>query len=210
MKQLFLTVLVVIFGLSSCCAIQAAPQEPKSDQAPVVVVPTSLPSVDQPVSEAPRTSQPAPKGPRPEGCAEIEVNYDLKWAEIAGGYEWAYPAISDMVLRGKPRAADRVTREVCWFKFDHATSSEVARERIEASGRFLVAEVWELNALGTAKPDLQSMSPLVALGSLWRDPRGDVRYPVLGEGGDKRNLLLRWVGPGDGWSGRCRFVAVSK
>ena len=147
---------------------------------------------------------------QPEGCAVAGVDYGLTPAGMAKGYDWTSPFLTVGSFQATPRGKGKVRKEVCWFVFDPVVSSEEAQRRIETSGKFLVADLWELNALGTAKPDLQRQFPIVGLGSGWRPPEGDVGIPVLFGGGSGRRLDLRWGVPDDGWVSGFRFLAVRK
>ena len=136
---------------------------------------------------------------KPEGCVTVTVDYDLSIFTIARGYDRTDEPIENGDFQAEPRNKGKVTKEVCWFKFAQVTSSEDAQAKISASGEFLVADLWELNALGSAKSNHQfpweinalgseefkhqsslyvyvidseefNFFPLVALGSRWRDP----------------------------------------
>lgn len=70
------------------------------------------------------------------------------------------------------------------------------------------AELPEILALATAKPELQRRSWIVSFGSSFED--GDcVKYPLLygNEGG--RGLNLAWRDLNSKWPGDCRFATVS-
>lgn len=194
MKQL-LTILVAIFGLSSCCTTQAVPQQPEPT---LVQIPLAKSNIAEDTTL------------RPEGCVTAEVNYDLTLAEIARGYDWVTQHIKKGGFRAKPRGKGGVAREVCWFTFDRSVTTGEAQHRIEASGDFLVADLWELNSLGTAKPDLQLEFPFVALGSEWRNQDGYVGVPGLSGSVGVRELYLDLFGPRFMWDDFYRFLAVSK
>ena len=82
---------------------------------------------------------------------------------------------------------------------------------IEAGRRFLVADLWELNALGSAKPNLQRKFAIIGLGSPWQDSLGSVYHPALLEYNGLRLLFLGWRDSPRGWDEyHCRFAAVSK
>lgn len=214
MKKLFLVVFVVIFGFSGCAYNQAMPQQPKAEAEPTLVqIPSTSadPKIVKAVETDPKSHIVEDTTLKPEGCAEVEVNYNLTLAEIARVYDWTTLLLLDRKgFRAKPRAVGTITKKVCWFKFDPGTLVEVALERIEASGKFLVADLWELNALGTAKPELQRGFPIVALGSEWHSQGGPVFVPCLFGSGGERRLGLSWDAPDGGWGGRRRFLAVSK
>lgn len=151
-----------------------------------------------------------PANPQPEGCARVEVDYGLAPAEMAKGYDWTSDYIEDGSFQANPRGKGKVSKEACWFKFDSGVSSEEAQKRIEAGGGFLVADLWELNALGAAKPDLQREFWIVGLGSRWSNPDGNVPFPILYRDGSRRDLNLSWCDPGERWLSDSRFLAVRK
>jgi hypothetical protein len=63
----------------------------------------------------------------------------------------------------------------------------------------------ELLHLGVKYPDLQRKDWIVALGSKWRDPYGDVGVPYLYGDGGGRYLNLHWLG--SDWYPHWRFAA---
>ncbi|MBN1325810.1 hypothetical protein JW977_02410 [Candidatus Falkowbacteria bacterium] len=65
-------------------------------------------------------------------------------------------------------------------------------------------------ALGALRPELQKEFPIVALGSVWVDGRGDRHYPYLDFNDDKRKLRLDWDARGSHWYDYCRFLALRK
>lgn len=147
---------------------------------------------------------------QPEDCAVAEVNYDLTPTEVAEGYDWYSPPFKDGGFNASPRGKGKVAKGGCWFKFDPKVSSEEAQNRIEASGKFLVADLWELNAFGTGKTDLQRKFSIIGLGSQWRSPGGYVGFPVLSRHAGGRGLDLFMAGLGGRWASSCRFLAVRK
>lgn len=118
---------------------------------------------------------------QPEACAQVEVNYDLTPSEITKGYDWAHDYIKLEIFQVKPRSKGKVRRGFCWFKFDPdiPRPREEVKRRIENSGEFLVADLWELNAFGTAKPAFQRQFQIISLGTNWRAPNGKHYIPFL-------------------------------
>ena len=64
----------------------------------------------------------------------------------------------------------------------------------------------ELLAFDATYPEKQHEFPIVALGSVWRDRRGNRDVPCLLWRASERSLDLYWHD--DGWGGHCRFAAV--
>jgi len=137
------------------------------------------------------------------------VDYDRSLADMikAGRYDWTNDDITVEHFPLNKRESGEVELHVVHFGC-HMTTKEVLAELDKRGLR--PAELPELLALGSAHPDLQRDYPLVALGSGWPDPYGDLYVPILREDDDKRNLDLGWVDPGIQWVGSYRFVAVSK
>ena len=148
---------------------------------------------------------------QPEGCATVEVNYDLAPASMAKGYDFFSTDISKWISQAIPRTkGGAVRKEVCWFKFNQSYTSKKAKAKIEASGGFKVANLWELHSLGQARPDLQREFSVVALGSRRRRLDGGVAEPVLDESRAKRRLIFVWWNPTNPWGSVFRFAAVRK
>lgn len=144
-----------------------------------------------------------------KGCAIVKVDYDIKPTSMRAGYDKTDPLIKYGDFKAKPRHKGKVTKQICWFKFDHRTSSSgEAQKKIEASNDFLVADLWELNALGQELSSLQERFSLIGLGSRWRHPNGRLQVPILNEHNSDRYLgLIRF---GRGWNSSYRFVAIRK
>jgi hypothetical protein len=151
--------------------------------------------------------------PEPEGCTQVEVNYDLTRNDIAKGYDGTSKDFLGGDFHAAPRGKGKVKKEVCWFQFDFDAGvyPREAKKRILASGEFLVADLWELNALGAAKPDLQrkfridSLIPIV-----WRCPDCDHYGPQLDESRGERWLTLSPVFDDMDLQNSIRFLAVRK
>jgi len=75
-----------------------------------------------------------------------------------------------------------------------------------AKAGYRPAPIEDLLALGASQPELQKKFLIVALGSQWRSPDGDLSVPVLDWDGAERYLGLDWLGRG--WGASCRFAAV--
>lgn len=140
-----------------------------------------------------------------EGCMKIEIDYDISVTDMASDGLWISNPFTRKVT---PRGKGKIVREVCWFKSKsgYPSISEEAQREIEAGGGFLVADLWELNALETAEPDLSHDFPIVGLGSTWKDSAGDIFTPVVSQ----HEVGLRWDSPDGKWHSSCRFIAVRK
>ena len=205
MKKAFL-VLVAILGFANLAdCLSKAPAQLDESKKPV-----DSGAITSPELEAFLGQKRLEASLQPEGCAEVEVDYGLAPAGMAKGYDWTSDYIKNGSFQATPRGKGKASKEVCWFEFNSHVSSAEAQKRIEADGEFLVADLWELNALGTAKPELQRSMWIVALGSGWRSPDGRVNVPVLLRNGTKRRLDLGWVDPAYWWSSGGRFLAVRK
>ncbi len=147
---------------------------------------------------------------QPKGCTEIVINYDLTPAEVASWFQWSPRPIKDGSFKANPHGKDRVTKEACWFKFYLSVPSEEAQKQIEASGEFLVADLWELNAFGIKRSDLANRFPIIGFGSQWRDSDDNINVPVLVGNGGGQQLSLSWYGPGLRWYSRGLFLAIRK
>ena len=128
---------------------------------------------------------------------------------IAGGnYGWKNSDITEKnfplptKLLGK-----KITASTKLFHFERSISSEDAISEMNKAG-FRPATLAELLALGEAHPELQKEFPIVALGSVWRDERGDRLVPVLYFDDDGRELGLNWLG--FDWDDNYRFFGVRK
>lgn len=97
------------------------------------------------------------------------------------------------------------SHEVVLFDPRGTVSSQEMVARMKRD-RYVPATLDDALALGATHPERQRQNPIVFLGSIWRNPDGDRRLPVLLEWHDLRELaLLRFDG---GWLDRCRFAAV--
>lgn len=140
---------------------------------------------------------------------KVVLDYDMTLRQMieAAKYDWMNDDITEEHFPFNKRENGEVELHVVHFGRDIRTKEVLAR--LDERG-LRPAELPELLALGATHPNLQRDYPLVALGSEWRNPGGGVDYAILGERGDRRNLLLIWSGSDDEWHDYYRFVAVSK
>ena len=97
--------------------------------------------------------------------------------------------------------------EVTLFHFGREIKSEAAISEMDKDG-YRPATIKELLALGASYPELQKHFPVVALGSVWRNPDGHLQVPCLDWHGAGRLLDLDLLGLN--WGDKHRFAAVLK
>ena len=122
-----------------------------------------------------------------------------------GRYDWINDRVTGRNFPSSERGNAQV--EIFLLNFDRNISSEDAIRKM-GERDLRPATLKELLALGSAHPDLQRENPIVALGSIWRSPNGDLRVPFLYRGGSDRSLSLNWFG--GVWDPDWRFAAVRK
>lgn len=144
---------------------------------------------------------------QPEGCVRTTINYSLVPADMTMGYDDSYWSYVNIEPGLKPRRAGKAIKEICWFRFSDDFTSKEVRKKIEASSTFLVADLWELHALGQAKPNLQRKVPIVAIGSVAKVGRYFF-CPVLRGSNTERSLNIGFAVRK--WSADDRFLAVRK
>ncbi len=131
---------------------------------------------------------------QPEGCIQVEVNYDLKPIEMAEKYDWMSTYIQAGTFPATPRGQGKVIKEVCWFQFDSDVNYKQVLKKIESSNDFLAADLWELHALMTKSSKLQLKKYVVGLGSKWSNENGFFS-PYLVSSDDEISLALGWFEP---------------
>lgn len=139
----------------------------------------------------------------------LVVNYSrsLKDSIAAGRYDWVN---SDITEEHFPVEADeKETKEQSFtlYHFGKNMESDDVIAAMEKDGK-RPATVRELLAFGEVNPELQRQFPIIALKSVWVVRLGNRRVACLGSDSVKRGLYLSWFD--FGWSGDCRFLAVSK
>ena len=137
----------------------------------------------------------------------VVVNYTHTLAEMikAGKYDYAN---SDINAKNFPvsGAGTRET-EIALFHFNKNMSSGQVIAEMEKAG-YRPAKIEELLALAEFHPELQREFPIIALGSVWRSPVGDLNVPYLNRYDSRRGLRLDWFG--GGWGDGCRFATARK
>lgn len=120
----------------------------------------------------------------------------------AGNYGYVNP---DITPENFTLTVPAGKREVVLYDPKGYTSSEAMIARMKADG-YVPATLDDALAMGQKYPDRQRANPIVFLGSVWPDPNGYQRVPVLVGWFGGRWLCL--VGFGGGWLDFCRFAAV--
>lgn len=137
----------------------------------------------------------------------IVVDYNRSLADMikAGKYDRVNSDINSkhFPLKGKGKHELNATL----FHFDRYIESDDAIAEMDKQG-YRPGKVEELLALGEKYPDLQKEFPIVALGSVWRDPYGYRDVPCLSWYGSERDLYLSWFD--DRWIADYRFLAFRK
>jgi hypothetical protein len=143
----------------------------------------------------------------PAHTYKVSVVCDLPAAIAAGKYDYVD---GDIISANFPEVSCKPGKvEVTLVTFDRdMTTEEVVAELLKRGLR--PATLLELLALGAAQPELQNQLIIVALGSGWRSPDGNVYVPVLGEIWYKRDLDLYWNDSGGRWDSDGSFLAVRK
>ena len=135
----------------------------------------------------------------------VDYNRSLSKMIKAGNYDWFNDNITakNFPLKGKGKHE----LEAILFHFDRDIESEEAIAEMDKQG-YRPGRIEELLALGGKYPNLQKEFPIVALGSVWRNPDGHRSVPFLHRNGSERNLRLGWFGYG--WHANDRFLAFRK
>lgn len=133
----------------------------------------------------------------------VDYSRDLGQMIAAGKYDWTD---NDITADNFPvKGEGRQEREVALFHFNRVISSNDAIKEMASAG-YRPATIEELLALGQVQPELQRQFPIVALGSVCRDPRGHRLVPYLcGSAVGRRLGLLCFDAD---WVERYRFAAV--
>ena len=137
----------------------------------------------------------------------VTVNYDLsvKDAVKAGKYDWTKDDITTKHFPSK--RVGIAEQKIILVHFNRDIKVDEAIRELDKMG-FRPAELPELLALGAKYPDIQRDFPVIALGSVWRNPDGDRYCAYLCGLGSVRSLNLNWFA--GWWRDFCRFAAVSK
>jgi len=141
------------------------------------------------------------------GTYKVTVDYgqSLDTMITAGRYDWKNGDINDQNFPISGRRTSET--EIALFHFNKGMSTDAVLAELDKRG-FRAATLPELLALGADQPELQRQFPIIALGSVWRDPIGIRCVAYLDGSGAERYLNLYWYGRD--WKDICRFAAVRK
>lgn len=137
----------------------------------------------------------------------VVVDYSMSLADMiaVGRYDWTN---SDITAENFPVSGEGQKEvEVELVHLNRDASTEEVLEELERRG-LRPAKIEELLALGAKYPELQKEFPIIAFGSVWRDPDGGRYVPFLHWGDDERDLHLDCFD--NHWLDVCRYPAVRK
>jgi hypothetical protein len=144
--------------------------------------------------------------PLPPDTYRVDVVCDLPVSIAAGKYDWVN---DDITPKNFPEAGCKPGPAEVTLVDLGAVTTEQANVELDKRG-LKPATLPVLLALGAAQPGLQRQNYIVASGSRWSDPDGDVGVPLLCRFGAGRDLSLYWDGHGGGWGAGVRVAAVRK
>ncbi len=134
----------------------------------------------------------------------VDYGRDLGQMITEERYDYVNPNITtteNFPVKGEGRQE----REIVLFHFNCYISSDDAIAEMKRAG-YEPGDIVDLLALGETQPELQRQFPIVALKSVWRNPRGNRFVPYLDGSDAGRSLSLRYFD--GGWHERFRFAAV--
>ncbi len=137
----------------------------------------------------------------------VTVDYDRSVASgiKAGKYDWSNSDITDDHYPNSGSGKSDVEIILVHYGKDMSTKN-VLKDFDKRNLR--PATLQELLAIGEQFPDKQREFPIIALGSVWRNSRGNRYVPCLIGSGSYRGLDLYWIV--SDWHDICRFAAVRK
>ncbi|MBN1258221.1 hypothetical protein JXA05_00480 [Candidatus Peregrinibacteria bacterium] len=148
----------------------------------------------------------AAAAPAPMATYTVDVRCRFTAEELKREFDWVNDNITPEHFP-IPSGCRDGKAEVAVFHFNRPISSDGAVSEMDKAG-YRPATLPELRALAKAQPELQRESAIIALGSRWRDPGGDLNVPFLYERDGERSLYLYWFAYD--WDGYYRFLAVRK
>ncbi len=134
----------------------------------------------------------------------IRVVKDMEYWEMieAGNYDWSTDLITPDTFPTEISSCE--IREIFFIRFKRIISSFVAQTAIAKLG-LKVSPLGDLLMFGMQFPRLPQDSPIVALGSMWKN-HGQKLCAYLDTTHQPRCRFLNlWSGL---WSARCRFMAT--
>lgn len=138
---------------------------------------------------------------------KIAIDYGKSVEELvrAGRYDYAN---SDVTAKNfPPQGKGTAQLDAVLVHLNRYVESEEVLAELEKVG-LRAGTLQELLAFGVQYPNVQREYPIVALGSVWRDPYGDRYVPYLWGRGSERHLDLRWFDYS--WGDHDRFLAFRK
>ncbi|MGA2454236.1 MAG: hypothetical protein ABSG93_12010 [Solirubrobacteraceae bacterium] len=144
---------------------------------------------------------------------DLSVDYSRPLAEVvaAGNYSYTNDSIieenfptdkGDLEVPGGVHVTEAVL-----VHLDRGAESDDVLAELERRG-LRPGTMFELAHFGEQHPDIQRQFPVVSLGSVWTNPRGDRIVGYLWGDDARRRLYLAWC---DGsWNADCRFLAFRK
>ncbi|GMU25974.1 hypothetical protein KJZ71_02975 [Patescibacteria group bacterium] len=152
--------------------------------------------------------EPAQKGSETVYRITIDRSQTLADMIAAGKYGYVNENITETYFPLKKSDGKREV-EVVLVHLDERLTTDQVKAELDRRG-LKPASIVELLFLGAAHPDLQREFPVVALGSSWRLPNGDLSVPELWYARGKRHLSLSYDDPDSMWLEHYRFVALRK
>lgn len=143
--------------------------------------------------------------PKPTYKMVVDYNRTLVQMVKAGNYDSVDRDITEknFLVGGE----GKLETKVVLFHFNKTMTSKQVAAEMDGQG-YRSDRIERLLALGESQPDLQRQFPIVALGSVWSDPNGHRRVPVLYGLAGERGLRLYWFD--DAWRPYYRFLGLRK
>jgi len=137
----------------------------------------------------------------------ISVNYGRSVESLtkAGFYNWSDSDVTSKNFPTNQKGISKIKVEI--IHFNRCISTDEALQELNKLG-YRPAELRELLVFGEKYPKVQCEFPIVALGSVWKNPSGHKIVPYLYKNGRDRNLCLHWID--FDWYEIYRFAAVRK
>ncbi|MBI4095051.1 MAG: hypothetical protein HY435_02570 [Candidatus Liptonbacteria bacterium] len=135
----------------------------------------------------------------------LDYAHSVEEMVAAGKYNWTNSDITSKNFPTTQKGTAEVAIEL--VHLNRRVSSDNALCELDARG-LRPATLPELLAFGAEYPEKQREFPIIALGSVWRNPHGYRTVAYLVRYGSKRDLRLHWFD--NEWFSHYRFAAVRK
>ncbi len=135
----------------------------------------------------------------------IDYSRSLKEMILAGSYDWSDSDVLKENFIPKGLVGKKVDVDAKIFYFNKTVKNRDIFIAMEKEG-YRPANLFELLALGEAKPDLQKKFGIFALHPIWSCVPDVSRVPALRFASGQRRLFLYWFTTN--WSRHHRFLAV--